>query len=122
MLRKLTVACEGAAARVAVQHRGALLMAPALPMAAVLPTAAPEPCLQLYAEASGLVIRHNFEGGRSVFELNDADHHDQPRNTARPPKCSIPLQKFPTILKFSRVRLFSGVNGPGCRLAGRIQS
>tara|TARA_Y100001934_G_scaffold226167_1_gene271223 strand:+ start:3123 stop:3551 length:429 start_codon:yes stop_codon:yes gene_type:complete len=27
-------------------------------------------------EASGLVIRHNFEGGRSVFELNDADHHD----------------------------------------------
>ena len=27
-------------------------------------------------ETSGLVIRHNFEGGRSVFELNDADHHD----------------------------------------------
>ena len=27
-------------------------------------------------EGSGLVIRHNFEGGRSVFELNDADHHD----------------------------------------------
>lgn len=27
-------------------------------------------------EDAGLVIRHNFEGGRSVFELNDADHHD----------------------------------------------
>ena len=27
-------------------------------------------------EAAGLVLRHNFEGGRSVFELNDADHHD----------------------------------------------
>mgnify|MGYP001261541573 FL=1 len=27
-------------------------------------------------EASGLVIRHNFEGGRSVFELNDETHHD----------------------------------------------
>jgi Fur family ferric uptake transcriptional regulator len=27
-------------------------------------------------EAAGLVIRHNFEGGRSVFELNDGIHHD----------------------------------------------
>lgn len=27
-------------------------------------------------EDAGLVIRHNFEGGRSVFELNDEDHHD----------------------------------------------
>ena len=27
-------------------------------------------------ENAGLVIRHNFEGERSVFELNDADHHD----------------------------------------------
>jgi len=27
-------------------------------------------------ENSGLVIRHNFEGGRSVFELNDEGHHD----------------------------------------------
>ncbi|GJL82907.1 MAG: ferric uptake regulation protein [marine bacterium B5-7] len=27
-------------------------------------------------ESAGLVIRHNFEGGRSVFELNDEDHHD----------------------------------------------
>ena len=27
-------------------------------------------------ETSGLVIRHNFEGGRSVFELNDESHHD----------------------------------------------
>ncbi len=27
-------------------------------------------------ETSGLVIRHNFEGGRSVFELNDETHHD----------------------------------------------
>ncbi len=27
-------------------------------------------------ESAGLVIRHNFEGGRSVFELNDARHHD----------------------------------------------
>ncbi|MDE0714339.1 MAG: ferric iron uptake transcriptional regulator, partial [Gammaproteobacteria bacterium] len=23
-----------------------------------------------------LVIRHNFEGDRAVFELNDEDHHD----------------------------------------------
>jgi Fur family ferric uptake transcriptional regulator len=27
-------------------------------------------------ENAGLVIRHNFEGGRSVFELNDESHHD----------------------------------------------
>ena len=27
-------------------------------------------------EEAGLVIRHNFEGERSVFELNDEDHHD----------------------------------------------
>lgn len=27
-------------------------------------------------ETAGLVIRHNFEGGRSVFELNDETHHD----------------------------------------------
>ena len=27
-------------------------------------------------ELAGLVIRHNFEGGASVFELNDASHHD----------------------------------------------
>jgi Fur family ferric uptake transcriptional regulator len=27
-------------------------------------------------EGAGLVIRHNFEGGRSVFELNDEAHHD----------------------------------------------
>lgn len=27
-------------------------------------------------EAAGLVIRHNFEGGRSIFELNDEQHHD----------------------------------------------
>lgn len=27
-------------------------------------------------ENAGLVIRHNFEGGRSVFELNDEGHHD----------------------------------------------
>lgn len=27
-------------------------------------------------EDAGLVIRHNFEGERSVFELNDEDHHD----------------------------------------------
>ena len=27
-------------------------------------------------ENAGLVIRHNFEGERAVFDLNDADHHD----------------------------------------------
>jgi len=27
-------------------------------------------------EAAGLVTRHHFEGGNSVFELSDADHHD----------------------------------------------
>lgn len=27
-------------------------------------------------ETAGLVIRHSFEGGRSVFELNDEGHHD----------------------------------------------
>ncbi len=27
-------------------------------------------------EGSGLVTRHNFEGGHSVFELDDGDHHD----------------------------------------------
>lgn len=27
-------------------------------------------------ESAGLVIRHNFEGGRAVFELDDRAHHD----------------------------------------------
>jgi Fur family ferric uptake transcriptional regulator len=27
-------------------------------------------------EAAGLVERHHFEGGQSVFELNVGDHHD----------------------------------------------
>lgn len=27
-------------------------------------------------EAAGLVVRHNFEGGHSVFELNRGEHHD----------------------------------------------
>ena len=27
-------------------------------------------------EAAGLVIRHNFEGGRAVFEINQGKHHD----------------------------------------------
>jgi Fur family ferric uptake transcriptional regulator len=27
-------------------------------------------------EQAGLVMRHNFEGGRAVFELNQGRHHD----------------------------------------------
>lgn len=27
-------------------------------------------------ESAGLVIRHHFEGGLSVFELDDGEHHD----------------------------------------------
>jgi Fur family ferric uptake transcriptional regulator len=27
-------------------------------------------------EAAGLVSRHHFEGGHSVFELNEGNHHD----------------------------------------------
>lgn len=27
-------------------------------------------------ESAGLVFRHNFEGGHSVFELNEGHHHD----------------------------------------------
>lgn len=27
-------------------------------------------------ESAGLVLRHNFEGERAVFELNDDEHHD----------------------------------------------
>ncbi len=27
-------------------------------------------------EAAGLVTRHNFEGGHSVFEMDDRKHHD----------------------------------------------
>ena len=27
-------------------------------------------------ENAGLVLRHNFEGGRSVFELDEGSHHD----------------------------------------------
>ena len=27
-------------------------------------------------EGAGLVIRHHFEGGRSVFEINEGSHHD----------------------------------------------
>src|SRR3989339_1092884 len=27
-------------------------------------------------ELSGILVRHNFEGGKSVFELNHGEHHD----------------------------------------------
>jgi len=27
-------------------------------------------------EAAGLVMRHNFDGGHAVFELDDGEHHD----------------------------------------------
>jgi Fur family ferric uptake transcriptional regulator len=27
-------------------------------------------------ETAGMVVRHNFEGGHSVFEVNDEAHHD----------------------------------------------
>ena len=27
-------------------------------------------------EAAGLITRHNFEGGHSVFEINAGEHHD----------------------------------------------
>jgi Fur family transcriptional regulator, ferric uptake regulator len=27
-------------------------------------------------ESAGLISRHNFEGGHSVFEINEGDHHD----------------------------------------------
>lgn len=27
-------------------------------------------------EQAGLLVRHNFEGGKSVFELNQGNHHD----------------------------------------------
>ncbi|MEN8763913.1 MAG: transcriptional repressor, partial [Thiogranum sp.] len=27
-------------------------------------------------EAAGLVTRHHFEGGHSVFEMNEGHHHD----------------------------------------------
>jgi len=27
-------------------------------------------------EAAGLLVRHNFEGGRAIFEPNDSGHHD----------------------------------------------
>lgn len=27
-------------------------------------------------ETAGLVVRHNFEGGHSVFELSQGEHHD----------------------------------------------
>lgn len=27
-------------------------------------------------EQAGLLVRHNFEGGKSVFELNEGTHHD----------------------------------------------
>lgn len=27
-------------------------------------------------EAAGLVVRHHFEGGHSVFEVNQGEHHD----------------------------------------------
>jgi Fur family ferric uptake transcriptional regulator len=27
-------------------------------------------------EAADLIVRHNFDGGHSVYELSDGDHHD----------------------------------------------
>lgn len=33
-------------------------------------------------EAAGLVLRHNFEGGHAVFELNTDEHHDHMVDTS----------------------------------------
>ena len=27
-------------------------------------------------ESAGLIMRHNFEGGQSVYEIDDGEHHD----------------------------------------------
>ena len=32
-------------------------------------------------ESAGLVVRHNFDSGHSVFELDQGDHHDHMVNT-----------------------------------------
>ena len=33
-------------------------------------------CVLTQFETAGLVVRHNFEGGHSVFEMAKGDHHD----------------------------------------------
>ena len=33
-------------------------------------------------EAAGLVLRHNFEGGHAVFEINKDEHHDHMVDTS----------------------------------------
>lgn len=32
-------------------------------------------------EAAGLVVRHNFDGGHALFEIDDGQHHDHMVNT-----------------------------------------
>ena len=34
-------------------------------------------------EAAGLVLKHNFEGGHAVYELDRGEHHDQKVEKAR---------------------------------------
>ena len=56
-------------------------------------------------ETAGLVVRHNFEGGHSVFEIADGDHHDHMVCT----KCGLIVEFVDQdIGRFRRIRLFFG--------------
>lgn len=46
-------------------------------------------------EAAGLVVRHHFEGGHSVFELNQETHHDHLVCT----KCGMVEEFFDAIIE-----------------------
>lgn len=46
-------------------------------------------------ENAGLVLRHNFEGGRSVFELDNGEHHDHMVCA----KCSVVTEFFDPMIE-----------------------
>ncbi|MGI9251780.1 MAG: ferric iron uptake transcriptional regulator [Pseudohongiellaceae bacterium] len=46
-------------------------------------------------EAAGLVMRHHFEGGLSVFELTSVDHHDHIVCT----KCGVVEEFFDAVIE-----------------------
>ncbi len=46
-------------------------------------------------ENAGLVLRHNFEGGRSVFELDDGHHHDHMVCA----KCNVVTEFFDSVIE-----------------------
>jgi Fur family ferric uptake transcriptional regulator len=57
-------------------------------------------------EGAGLVVRHHFEGGQSVFELNRGEHHDHMVCV----KCGAVIEFFDEVIE-ERQRAIAANNG-----------